>query len=190
MAHLMPQQWSLSGFLKLVRVACDSPLVACHLLLRYGREVTRSVWEAMLRLLRSYFLERWCAKHLQNYGPETSTIDHFDRWLLLFLNYTSSMISTFSASIFPSHCWWKKSGEPPIIHETLWNVGDSLYQLVQDFFHQQYHGQCGNFWGDNQTAEEGWRWLKCHFGCCGWEQLGPTCVFLVRGVHANISELF
>ena len=30
---------------------------------------------------------------------------------------------------------------PPVIYETLWKMGYSPYQLVQDFSHQQYEGK-------------------------------------------------
>ena len=46
--------------------------------------------------------------------------------------------------------WWKwdklptstvdgRNPAPPVIHESLWNMGNYPYQLVQDSFHHQYH---------------------------------------------------
>ena len=37
-----------------------------------------------------------------------------------------------------NYCWWFRNLPPPGMYKTLWITGYLSYQLVQDFFHQQY----------------------------------------------------
>ena len=70
------------------------PLVACHLLLRYGREVTRSVWEAMLR--SCFFWEtpsKLLARNLNNWSFWQMVVTFFKLYFFHDFNIFSFYIS-------------------------------------------------------------------------------------------------
>ena len=63
--------------------------------------------------------------------------------------------------------WWFRSParKPPVIYQTLQKMGYSPYQLVQDFFHPQFHLFCGSgrslFWAAPCHVEGDHFWELC-----------------------------